>query len=166
MQFSYKIDGLKELKRQLDVLPGRIAGRTMRSSLNQASRIIRDAAKKTARNRGYSRFTVKNIRIATQRDPNYFTVRVHVGVHQDAYWLLFIEMGVPGYTMQSQTPGKNLGFKGDQEWVFFGRSVDIPPRAAQPFLRPAYDQNIGKVLLDFRDRLQRNIEIELGKLGR
>lgn len=158
MEFKYRLEGAKELQRQLNGLPGAVAGRVLRRATAIAARIIRDKAKAILRSRGYSSFTVKEVRVKTQRNPTPYTVRVEVGNTTDAYWLRFIELGTRGHEVS--TDKKVLGFKNRQgRWVIFGKRAQVGPVRPNPWLRPAFDQSADLVVSE----LAKLIDIEIEK---
>ena len=160
MQINVELKGVTEVKRALNQLPGRVAGQVLRRSLNFAARIVRDAARKELRSRGYSNRTWRAVVVRNQRNPDARTVMVWVSYLKDSYWLMFQELGADPHPIALKSSGQVLGYQANSgAWVTFGRDVDMHPGVdMNPWLRPAFDNNKQRVVDEFAKRLWPEIE--------
>ena len=163
MTITVEIDGARQLQNQLHRLPGRIAGRVMRGALRSAAGVIRRRIMAEFRSRGYSRETRRAVRVRARRNPTPTSVRIEFEVDSTAFPLRFIELGVSTYTIAGSRRA-GLGFRGSNEWVFFGRRVQRRQRS-DPWMRPAFDASVNEVVETFRQRLGELIDRELQRLA-
>lgn len=129
------VKGLKSLNKALKALPPRIAKKVIRSATVNAAGIVRKAAKAKARFRtGLLR---AKIAVRTRETTNtYVTVAV----------------GLPK--------------KGGRQKAFYGLFYELGTsrRAAEPFIRPAFDENKNAVIKRLKERIWIGIRKQTQKL--
>ena len=151
MDLKVQLQGGDVLRESMRSLPGRFAGQAMRTALNKAAKVVQDAARQELNDRGYSRRTVISVVRRNQRNPNPRTVMVSVGYLRRAYFLLFIELGADEHEITVDPFKGHMGFitSGGRS-VSFGESSDHPGvKNSRPWLRPAFQKNVRKVLETF-----------------
>lgn len=178
-----KVHGLQDLQKKLQLLPKEIAGKGASGPLAAATREAAKEWQKEAQQRAPKKTgrLARAIKVRREKDPQKFPGRpnelYHVGVDvgrkrddpNGAWYWWFVENGTKGAVAgvsshggsgRPTKTGKTVLSSGDK---IFGKSVR--GQAARPFLRPAFDQASGKVLITFQKRLSRRIELIEKKLG-
>lgn len=161
MADQIEVSGLAELRQTLlKDLPAALQGKASQIALSKAAKPIVDSAKAKAPSsfvgplqRG-KRAPGRHIRnsIVSSRNPastKTYESRV-IGVTRKAWWWRFIEFG-RGAIVRTKPGSLGTPAKG-----FFGKKVKAFP--AKPFLRPAFEENVGKVPEIYARELQPAIE--------
>jgi len=156
---TVKIEGLAELDKILKQLPAKIEGKIVRGGLNAASRVIRDAAKSKAPvDDGDLR---KSIRVSSKIDRRRgkITSKVTAG-NKEVFYAHFIEYGTASYyTGTGDSVRTSYNIKGPLKTSFgVFESVKHPGIRPQPFMRPAFDQNVDKAVIAFRQEIVKRLK--------
>jgi HK97 gp10 family phage protein len=116
------------------------------------------------RNDAYNRCPVgdppKHLRdsIRNEVDEEKMVGQVIVGAKLGKYagaHAYLVEFGTAPHLIQIGEKKKTLADR--RKGILFGRSVQHPGTAAQPFMRPAYDENVGRVSDIYRQAWDRNV---------
>lgn len=146
-----KFQGIPEVNQALDALGKRIGGRFLRAVLTKAARPLVVAAKRNASNADVTGDTTKSIGVIRARVSEK-NASVQVGPRRGkpykGHTAHLQEYGTAPHTITAK-PGKFLATP-------FGprKTVQHPGAAAQPFMRPAVDEQLPNVLAEIRRGLQ------------
>lgn len=143
MAAEFKITGLEPVLAKMRAVTDAVTRKAVRGSASKAMRIVRDAARANARRIDDPQSAAdiaKNIAVSTKVYPRLGEVRSRVGVRGGA----------------RPDSSKNPDPKNTGHWRFieFGTSE----RAAHPFMLPALENNVDKVVSTFVDDLNTNID--------
>lgn len=136
-----KVEGLEELKRQIEGLNEKFQRRVLDQGVSAAARIIRNAASsKAPKDTGLLK---RAIRIGKVRQLSFPGKSVY---H------VFISPKVKG-TRQKKGKSREI-------WAFYWRFLEFGTRkmAARPFLRPAFDENREQALKAMADKFRSALE--------
>jgi len=146
---SLKITGIDELQKALRALPEKIAARAVVNALRAGARVVRDEAKRLVPE-GKTGELKRGIKVRTVRKANRRAegAIITVTVEGPAAWRAHLtEFGSAGGVVKSGA---------------FAGAV-IPPRPAQPFLRPAARNKAGAATAKIKAALAKSIEKEAAK---
>jgi HK97 gp10 family phage protein len=149
MKIKLKVNGLKKLNDELKKLDKKIAKKMVGKAAREAFKPVLEAAKRKAPKR--SGLLRKRIRMATASEKNKFVVGLKL----------------------SQTPRtlEGSGFHRKarstkleaRNWAWFEKGIPSRGIPAQPFFRPALDENAQKVVSKFTTLLANMIVEEVNK---
>jgi HK97 gp10 family phage protein len=166
-----QIDGLAELKRQLDQLPAKIEGNVMRGALRAGVNVLKKEAEahvpvKTGALR-------KSMRISfARKSQRYGWLRAHLKAgNKEAWYAHLIEYGTASYYSGTgktvggpydirASKGKSLFFAG-----IFSQVITHPGIRPQPFMRPALDKAAAPALDAVAHYIRNRLPKELAKHG-
>jgi len=144
---EFEIKGLKELDEELKKFPIELQKKALGSMVAAGGRIVKDAAinnfmtnAKTLNLDKEEKFwSLKNIllRRMKRKDRGKSTLTYSIRAQYPAH---FMETGTTPHTITAKK-AKSLGVDGR-----FGKSVKHPGYAARPFLRPALDNNVQRIV--------------------
>lgn len=143
MAAEFKITGLEPALRKMRAVTAEVTLKGVRGSASKAMRVVRDAARANARRIDDPQSAAdiaKNIAVSTRVYPRLGEVRSRVGV----------KGGARPDSSRNPDP-KNTG-----HWRFIELGTSEQP--ARPFMRPALENNIDKVVTVFVDDLDKNID--------
>lgn len=159
MADQIEVSGLAELRQTLlKDLPEALQGKASQIALGKAAKPIVDSAKAKApssfvgplkpgqRARGRLRDSITSAR--NPESTKTYESRL-IGVRRSAWYWRFIEFGRASITREK-------GSLGTPAKGFFGKTVAAVP--AKPFLRPAFEENVGQVPAIYSRALQPAIE--------
>lgn len=141
MSVSIRLEGVKELERELERLPSKVQKKMLRPSLRASAKPIRDEAvrraprRKSPPPRGSSRYHPAGKEL-------YRSIKVRSAGRQ------------PGLDAAIQVKTGPHGHLLERGTIHIG---------AQPFMRPAYDTRKGEAIRVFRETLGKRIEDEVRK---
>ena len=142
MAAEFKITGLEPALRKMRAVTVEVTLKGVRGSASKAMRVVRDAARANARridDPESAADIAKNIAVSTKVYPRLGEVRSRVGVRG----------GARPDSSRNPDP-KNTG-----HWRLIELGTSEQP--ARPFIRPALENNIDKVVTVFVDDLDKNI---------
>jgi HK97 gp10 family phage protein len=140
---EFKITGLEPALRKMRAVTAEVTLKGVRGSASKAMRVVRDAARANARRIDDPQSAAdisKNIAVSTRVYPRLGEVRSRVGV----------KGGARPDSSRNPDP-KNTG-----HWRFI--EIGTSEQPARPFMRPALENNIDKVVTVFVDDLDKNID--------
>lgn len=143
MAAEFRITGLEPALRKMRAVTAEVTLKGVRGSASKAMRVVRDAARANARridDPESAADIAKNIAVSTKVYPRLGEVRSRVGVRG----------GARPDSSRNPDP-KNTG-----HWRFIELGTSEQP--ARPFMRPALENNIDKVVSVFVDDLDKNID--------
>ena len=143
MAAEFNITGLEPALRKMRAVTAEVTLKGVRGSASKAMRVVRDAARANARridDPESAADIAKNIAVSTRVYPRLGEVRSRVGV----------KGGARPDSSRNPDP-KNTG-----HWRFIELGTSEQP--ARPFMRPALENNIDKVVTVFVDDLDKNID--------
>jgi HK97 gp10 family phage protein len=125
MELKVSFEGLKELEQAFDLLPRRVGVKAASKAVREGAKIIQKAAR-------------ANVPVDTGNLRRSISVKV-LNKRRDALEVAAIIGPATGYVSKR---GKNAGKKvGDGFYGFFVE-YGTKDTKAQPFMRPAYDENV------------------------
>lgn len=148
--FTFSIDGLKELDRQLRALPERVAGNALATAVSAGARVIRDeviARAPVDTGALKSQIFTKRLRSPSASEKTSI-VGVRGGLAKYANTKRNVRSGKAGQSYK--TNGKTFYWK----FIEFGTSK----LAAYPFLRPAFDAKEQEAVKAMTDKLDERIQ--------
>lgn len=143
MAAEFKITGLEPVLAKMREVTAQVTLKAVRGSASKAMRIVRDAARANARridDPTSAADIAKNIAVSTKVYPRLGEVRSRVGVRGGA---------------RPDSP-RNPDPKNTGHWRFIELGTSELP--ARPFMRPALENNIDKVVSTFVADLNTNID--------
>lgn len=154
-----KFTGIEEINQVLDALGKRIGGRYLRGVLTKAARPLVAAAKRHSSNADVTGETTKSIGVV-RVSASEKAATIKVGPRRSrpfkGHTAHLQEYGTAPHTITA-APGKFLNVQGRPV-----KSVQHPGQAAQPFMRPAVDEQLPAVLeairTGLRDALNNNFK--------
>ena len=151
-----EIIGDKELLTKLRQLGSAVAGNALKEAAMAGAEIVVDAAKARApRRTGQGAETIHAEFIDTKGD----SITVDVGPDlKKGFHLKFVEFGTPPHTIRPKRK-KALAFPGGAHPV---RVIHHPGTPARPFMRPAIDENEGRV----RDKVGQVLKSKIDQVTR
>lgn len=156
MKVEMKITGFDELLNKMDKLPPLLHKRILRASGRRAMKLVLETAKgivpvRTGRLRDAIKITTRQNRQRRQLD-------IRVGPSNIPYAHL-VEDGTSSHTIKV----KKASFLG---WgnKTFGIKVDHPGAKAQPYMRPALDENRDKIISFLKVDLKKSIDRAVRKM--
>lgn len=154
MSDNIQIHGLEELTKALKKLPERIESNVLAAGVRAGAQVVRKAA---IANLGGDK---KDIVVKKSRSPRG-TAKYKVGLSKDKWYLMFREFGTKPHLIKTK---KKKVLAGGGE--VFGPVIHHPGQAAKPFLRPALDENVPKIIKAMGAKMGKAIEKEAKKLKR
>lgn len=168
---EFQIQGLDELKRQLDTLPAKIEGNVMRGALRAGVNVLKKEAEahvpvKTGALRNSLRISF------ARKSQQYGWLRAHLKAgNKDAWYAHLIEYGTASYYSGTgstvggpydirASKGKSLFFAG-----LFAQVITHPGIRPQPFMRPALDKAAAPALDAVAHYIRNRLPRELAKHG-
>lgn len=150
-ELTLKIDGLRELRDAMIQLPQNIGRNVLRGGVNAASEIVRKDAQTKAKKgpTGRLRAAIYKKQIAEESGPQRQTF--FVGVRA-------------GKRYRNVKRGKKTVNLDAYYWWFVENGTKF--KAARPFLRPAFDQNVHKSVFRMRDYIADRLPQEAAKLAK
>lgn len=154
---SLKIEGLAELTQELTQLPRELQGTILGGGLKAAAQVIRDQARIYAaysRDTGLTEKSIVSYRMRGSR-PNDMTYQVAVTMKKKGY---------PGRKIRGKARVRQA--VGKKRSAYYWRFVEFGTvkMAAQPFLRPGFDNAVGTALGHFEKIVQRGISMAVAKM--
>lgn len=174
---TIQLKGFKELQQALLQFPEKVYSRIERKGTLAGAKLVRDDAKQRYLawygGRQHTGLTRKNIRTRKRKKTPKTQIIYDVGISR---YGMFAELGTQGHFIKPKRK-KELAtediFVGNgevsSEWRFFHRKgqkepgVTHPGTRAKPFLRPAFYNNIDKIIEVERKVITNLIEKEIGK---
>ncbi len=149
-EFSFELTGLRELEVQLRTLPAKVAGNTLAASVAAGARVVRDEA--------IARAPVDTGAMKAQ----IFTKRVRTGSDLEKTSIVGVRGGKAKYanTKRNRQLGRAGKDYANAGATFYWRFVEFgtSKRAAQPFLRPAFDAKQREAADAIAERLDQRIQ--------
>ncbi len=151
MSGDLRLHGFAALEARLEELPNALAGKILIPATTAGARVIRDEARRRApvgkhgpaQLGDHTAGNLKRSIVTRVRRRGVATgVTVSIGATKQAWYAHIVEMGAAAHTIVVGKTKKALASGG----VFFGRKVDHPGSAPQPFLRPALDTQSQKAI--------------------
>lgn len=167
-----RIEGLADLHKALQDLPGKIEGNIMRGALRAGQKVFQQAAQQAVPvDQGDLR---KSIKIKFKgRSQKYGWVRMHLQAGDKVAWYAhLIEYGTASYyTGSGKTVGGPYPIKPKKaKGLFFGGQVHAgtihPGIKPQPFMRPALDGNQAQALEATVEYIKNRLPREIAKLNK
>jgi len=152
MAETFDIIGMGDLKKKLAALPSRIEKNILRSMVRAGAQVVRKAAAANANEMD------KFIVIKASRRKSRGKIVMEVGPSKAKWYLKFKETGTKPHVIE--TGKKKVLSNGE---VIFGVKVQHPGQAANPFMRPALDQNVPKIIEAMRKQGEKRVEKEAAK---
>lgn len=143
MAGEFRITGLEPVLAKMRAVTDAVTRKAVRGSASKAMRIVRDAARANARRIDDPQSAAdiaKNIAVSTKVYPRLGEVRSRVGVRGGA----------------RPDSSKNPDPKNTGHWRFIEFGTSEYP--ARPFMLPALENNVDKVVSTFVDDLNTNID--------
>jgi HK97 gp10 family phage protein len=172
MDLKIDVKGLKELEKALTLLPLRVAVKHASKAVREGAKVIQQAARaKVPVDTGNLKRSISVKVLNRNRDAYQVTAMVGpeiVGRRSskkkkiDAFYAHWVEYGTKAHHIPKQ--GVNDKVMTDGQGKFFGRSVDHPGIPFQPFMRPAFDENIAAAQKIIQDVLTVGVADEASKL--
>ncbi len=144
---EFEIKGLKELDEELKKFPVELQKKALGTMVAAGARFVKDeaisnfmsVAKTLNLDKNEKYWSLKNIvmRRLKRKDKGRSTLTYGVRAQFPAFYL---ETGTTPHTIMAKK-ARSLGAKGQ-----FGKKVQHPGYAARPFLRPALDQNVQRIV--------------------
>lgn len=170
---SMKVTGFKELMDTLRQFPDKVVEGIERKGTLAGAKIVRDDAKLRFNawfggKPGTGR-TKRNIKARKLKAPSKWQVIYGVGISR---YGMFAELGTKGHIIKAKrkralaatyTFESHIDNTIGQEYEFFGKTVKHPGTSAKPHLRPAFYNNIDRIIEAERKVLNRLIEKEVVK---
>ena len=150
---KYEVHGLQELNRALEKLPVNIHRNILNAAVRAGGQVVRKAALSEL---GGDKTDI----VLKKRRSKTLSSRYSVAVSNQKFYLMYREFGVAGHTIKPKNK-KALGDR--QTGEFFGGEVQHPGQPAQPFLRPALDNNINRILEEMRKKIAARLAKEAQK---
>jgi HK97 gp10 family phage protein len=151
---TFKVEGLQELERRLLEFGPKVARNGLRAANFAGAKVFREAAKQAAP----VRTGLLKASIATFKRPTAPNVAKHsVGVRG-----LRLKYANTAENRRKRRVGKKYQADGP---AFYGRFLEFgtSKMAARPFLRPAFQNNIGNAIDAVKERLAKAIELAARK---
>lgn len=149
-----EIIGLKELEKKLAQLPMKVEQKILRGMVRAGGQVVRKAAIQNLEGGDKKDIVLRRSRIKSRRGREV----VNVGVSRDSWALQFKETGTAPHTIK--TNKKKTLSSGE---VVFGVIIDHPGQPATPFLRPALDDNVRRVVSEMQKYGAKRIEKEASR---
>jgi HK97 gp10 family phage protein len=172
-QTDFRVDGLAELKKQLQELPAKIEGNVMRGALTAALKVLRrEVLANIPEKTGALKKSVK-IRFDRKSLKRGYVNGYLTAGDKQAYYAHMIEFGTASfytgkgssvgrpYTIVSKKKGGSLVFGGQSY-----RSVTHKGIRPRPFMRPAVDGSTNEALKAMGDYIAQRLPKELAKAGK
>lgn len=169
---TVNIKGFKELEAALKAFPIKVAQMIERKATLAGAAIVRDAARSNFDSLAYrglgvyarSGLTRKKIRARKLKTSSQWMTKYGVGISR---YGMFVELGTKGHSIAAKRKKLlarwNLTMQGgmvDESYTIFGKKVEHPGTGAKPFLRPAFYNNIERIIEAERRALAEMIEKE------
>ncbi len=153
MADSFQIDGLAAVQRKLEGMKVDVARKAGRAAATKAMRIVRDAAKRNAKSVDDAKTSeqiAKNIAVTGRYDRRQNAIIAKVGVRGGARSFANTKSNVrAGRAGKSYKTGGSSGNPGGDTWYWRLLEFGTSKMAARPFMRPALEQNVEKVVATF-----------------
>jgi HK97 gp10 family phage protein len=154
MADEIRVSGFKELESNLKALPLRLARNVVARATYAGAVVVRDAARKNAPVKTGK--LKKSIRIKKRRSRRGSTEIVYA-VSPQVFYGHMVEKGTPPHVIKAKFK-KAMGKDGK-----FGLIVKHKGAKAKPFLRPAFDDNIPRIIDAMQAKLVQGIEREANR---
>lgn len=156
MANEVRVEGVDEILRKLRLLPERIGRNAMRRSLRKGANVIRDAARNNA----------KRFDDAETREAIWKNIAVQSGGkrREKQEGGVMMRVGVRGGAKSKKGSGGGSSNPGGDTWYFRLLEFGTSKMAAQPFLRPAAAENVGRVSTVVANDMQTQLDKEIAKL--
>jgi hypothetical protein len=152
-QSGFELEGFAQLEEVLAGLPGRFGEQVVNGILRKAGNIYVKRAKELSSNADVTGDTTKSIGIINDRKAGAITIGPRRGSGYKGYVAHLLEYGTAPHLIQAKAAGGLLRF-GDT----YAKQVQHPGIAAQPFLRPAFDETNGAMVQSIKDQCATIIE--------
>ncbi len=138
---SISFQGFGELDAVMAGLGDKLGTQTIDKILRKAAQPLVKRAKELSSNADVTGDVTKSIGIIANRKVNSITVGPRRGGGYKGYVAHILEYGAAPHTIRAKAAGGLLHFAGT-----FTQEVQHPGIAAQPFMRPAFDETGGAVV--------------------
>lgn len=149
-----EVIGLKNLERQLKNLPLKVERSVLRGMVRAGGQVVRKSAVRNLEGGANKDLVLRRSRRKSQKGREV----VDVAISSERWYLRFKETGTAPHTIT--TSKKKVLSSGE---VVFGVEIQHPGQAATPFLRPALDGNVKKIIEAMRKYGEKRIEKEAAK---
>ena len=147
MANGISFQGIKELDAVLAGLGPKLGPKTVDTILRKAARSLVKRAKELSSNADDTGDTTKSIGIIANRKAQSITVGPRRGGGYKGYVAHILEYGAAPHTIKAKAAGGLLHFAGTHV-----AQVSHPGIAAQPFMRPAYDETGAAVVESIKEQ--------------
>jgi HK97 gp10 family phage protein len=173
MTDGVEIKGLSELQKLLDTLPAKIEANIMRGAMRAGAKVVQESAKAKAPRK--SGKMAEGLKITTRSRSGVVSASVKAsGPH--AFLAPMIEFGTKPHFISVSDENKNFNAKrGRLESVssvnrrflviggeIVGKSVSHPGSRAQPFMRPALDENTERAVVATGEYIKKRLASKHG----
>lgn len=156
MAEEIKIIGLENVKNILRKLPARVEKNVLTAGVRAGANVV-----KTSAVNKLSGVAKKKDIVVQKRKSKKGQIKFSVGPSKEKWYLRFIESGTVPHWVRVQ----NRDVLSDYG-SYFGDEIFHPGIRKSPFLRPAMDENTGKILQAMGTKMGAAIEKEAAKLGK
>lgn len=126
-----EVSGLAELTRKLETIPDDIQNKIMKGAMRAGANVIADEASALA-----PWEHLKDVEVTVKSEGGETSAKVGSGrKNHDAH---FAEFGTKAHTITVKNK-KVLGYRGMEQDVIFGKTMQHPGVGALPYMRPAFD---------------------------
>lgn len=155
MAERFEVHGLKEVNNLLKDLPEKVEKRILRSMVRAGAQVVRKAAVANLDGGTNNDIILKPSRSKSRAKK---AIIISVGPTKEKFYLKFLELGTKPHVIRRDQ--KKILSTGEE---IFGVEVQHPGQAAEPFLRPALDENVDKVIEAMAKQGAKRIEKEAAK---
>jgi HK97 gp10 family phage protein len=154
---KYEVHGLAELRRALNKLPERVELNILSAMARAGAQVVRKDA--LARLGTADKKSV----VLRKRKTRRGLAKYSIGPSGEKFYLMFLELGARPHSIKP----KKANVLADKESGFFaGGEVQHPGVTARPWLRPAIDENLHRIVEAMRKRGTARLAKETERLAR
>jgi hypothetical protein len=146
---GFELEGFADLEKVLAGLPGKLGEQVVNGILRKAATPYLKRAKELSSNADQSGDTTKSIGIVADRKASVIRVGPRRGNGYKGYVAHILEYGAAPHLIKAKAEGGLLHFAGT-----YAPQVQHPGIAAQPFLRPAFDETSGQIVQSVKDQVK------------
>ena len=150
---GFDLEGFAALEEVLAGLGSGFGDQVVDKILRNAAGPYVKRAKELSSNADVTGDVTKSIGIIANRKANSITVGPRRGGGYKGYVAHILEYGAAPHVIRAKAAGKHLSFNGKAY-----SEVNHPGIAAQPFLRPAFDETNGQMVQSVKDQAREIIE--------
>ena len=162
MSVEVKINGLKELSKALNELPGRVARNIIGTALRAGGNVIKNQAKANLPENYTTLRKSLVVVVGKQRDPYTRSAIIGPTVGKRAKYDGWYAHIVEGGALPHEIPARFKKVEA-RDGQIFGSLVHHPGVHAKPFMRPAFESTKQKVVDAMAEKIRARIEIEAAK---